>query len=152
MEHLRDGIGLRGYGQRDPKNEYKKEGYNLFLNMMAKISSNVLVKFFEAHAQRREELAAQEQEAERRYQEELAQAVAQHPSATAEDAGAPLNQLRDGAAPEAAARRPVQAAPRIGRNDPCPCGSGKKFKKCHGAILEEEGAADDDGDEPQPRA
>jgi len=151
MEHLRDGIGLRGYGQRDPKNEYKKEGFDLFLNMMAKISSNVLVKFFEAHAQRTEELAAQEQEAERRYQEELAHAVAKHPSADAEE-GAPLNQLRDdGGAQPAPARRPVQAAPRIGRNDPCPCGSGKKFKKCHGAILEEEGAADDD-DEPQPRA
>jgi preprotein translocase subunit SecA len=153
MEHLRDGIGLRGYGQRDPKNEYKKEGYNLFLNMMAKISSNVLVKFFEAHAQRTEELAAQEQEAERRYQEELAQAVAQHPSADAGDPAAALNQLRDDAASQPPPqRRPVQAAPRIGRNDPCPCGSGKKFKKCHGAILEEEGAADDDGDEPQPRA
>jgi preprotein translocase subunit SecA len=150
MEHLRDGIGLRGYGQRDPKNEYKKEGYNLFINMMAKVSATVLVKFFQAPVQRKEDLAAMEQEAERRYQEELAHVVAQHPSADAEDPSA-LGQLPE-PAPEP--RRPVQAAPRIGRNDPCPCGSGKKFKKCHGAILEEEGAADDDGDsdEPQPRA
>jgi preprotein translocase subunit SecA len=150
MEHLRDGIGLRGYGQRDPKNEYKKEGYNLFINMMAKVSATVLVKFFQAPVQRKEDLAAMEQEAERRYQDELAHVIAQHPSADAEDPAA-VGQLPE-AAPEP--RRPVQAAPRIGRNDPCPCGSGKKFKKCHGAILEEEGAADDDGDsdEPQPRA
>jgi preprotein translocase subunit SecA len=151
MEHLRDGIGLRGYGQRDPKNEYKKEGYDLFLNMMAKVSSNVLVKFFEAKVQRTEEVAAREQETERRYQEELAQVVAQHPSAeSGEDPQAALKQLREQtAAVPQPTRRPVTAAPRIGRNDPCPCGSGKKFKKCHGAILEEEGAADD-ADETQP--
>jgi preprotein translocase subunit SecA len=51
MEHLRDGIGLRGYGQRDPKNEYKKEGYDLFINMMAKVSSTVLTRFFTAPIQ-----------------------------------------------------------------------------------------------------
>jgi preprotein translocase subunit SecA len=153
MEHLRDGIGLRGYGQRDPKNEYKKEGFNLFLNMMAKVSSNVLVKFFEQHVQKKEDLAAMEHEAELRYQEELAHVVAQHPSADANDeAAAALSELNQAAAAAQPARRPVAAAPRIGRNDPCPCGSGKKFKKCHGAVLEEEGAVDDDADEPQPRA
>jgi preprotein translocase subunit SecA len=150
MEHLRDGIGLRGYGQLDPKNEYKKEGYDNFLNMMAKVSSNVLVKFFEAQVQRTEEMAAREQETERRYQEELAHVIAQHPSAESEDPAAALNQLREqAAAVPQPQRRPATAAPRIGRNDPCPCGSGKKFKKCHGAILEEEGAADDDADEVQ---
>ena len=152
MEHLRDGIGLRGYGQRDPKNEYKKEGYNLFVDMMAKVSNDVLVKFFEARVQKKEELAALEQEAERRYQEELAHAVARHPG-EAEDPVQALNQLREAAdAAQATVRRAAAAAPKIGRNDPCPCGSGKKFKKCHGAILEEEGAADDSDDEPQPRA
>jgi preprotein translocase subunit SecA len=153
MEHLRDGIGLRGYGQRDPKNEYKKEGYNLFLNMMAKVSGSALVKFFEARIQRKEEVAAQEQEAERRYQEELAHAVARHPG-EADDPIQALNQLREAqdAAQASVRRPPAAAAPKIGRNDPCPCGSGKKFKKCHGAILEEEGAADSDDDEPQPRA
>src|SRR6185369_7420482 len=79
MEHLRDGIGLRGYGQRDPKNEYKKEGYNLFLNMMAKISSTVLVKLFEERPHRQEEIAAIEAEAEARYRAELEAAVARHP-------------------------------------------------------------------------
>ena len=147
MEHLRDGIGLRGYGQRDPKNEYKKEGYNLFLNMMARVSSNVLVRFFEVEVQRQEDVAALEQEAERRHQAELDAAIARHPSAQPEDPMAELNQLRESAAAPAP-RAPVKAGPRIGRNDPCPCGSGKKFKQCHGSVLEE----DEGGEEPQPRA
>ena len=143
MEHLRDGIGLRGYGQRDPKNEYKKEGYNLFLNMMAKISSTVLVKLFEVQAHRQEELAAIEAQAEARHRAELEAAVARHPGdSDPTPEAAPLPQQ---------ARRSAPPAPKIGRNDACPCGSGKKFKKCHGAILEEEGAADDD-DEPEAAA
>jgi preprotein translocase subunit SecA len=52
MEHLRDGIGLRGYGQKDPKQEYKKEGYNLFVNMMARVSSNVVTKLFSVQVQK----------------------------------------------------------------------------------------------------
>jgi preprotein translocase subunit SecA len=147
MEHLRDGIGLRGYGQRDPKNEYKKEGYNLFLNMMAKVSSNVLVKFFEAEVRRKEDVAAMEHEAELRHQAELEAAVARHPSAEPEDPAAELNQLREAAAAPVP-RKPAQSGPKIGRNDPCPCGSGKKFKQCHGAILEE----DEPEAEEQPRA
>ncbi|MET0795236.1 MAG: SEC-C metal-binding domain-containing protein, partial [Polyangiaceae bacterium] len=142
MEHLRDGIGLRGYGQRDPKNEYKKEGYNLFLNMMAKISSTVLVKLFEVQVHRQEELAAIEAEAEARHRAELEAAVARHPGEsdpTPEAAPLPVQ-----------ARRSAPPTPKIGRNDLCPCGSGKKFKKCHGAILEEEGAVDDD--EPEDAA
>jgi preprotein translocase subunit SecA len=136
MEHLRDGIGLRGYGQRDPKNEYKKEGYNLFLNMMAKISSTVLAKLFEVQVHRQEELAAIEAQAEARHRAELEAAVARHPGdsdPTPEAAPLPVQ-----------ARRSAPPTPKIGRNDPCPCGSGKKFKKCHGAILEDEGVLDDD--------
>ena len=80
MEHLRDGIGLRGYGQTDPKNEYKKEGYNLFLNMMANVSSNVLVKLFELKgAQRPDDIAALQAEAEARHHHELEAAIARHP-------------------------------------------------------------------------
>ncbi|MGC4091002.1 MAG: preprotein translocase subunit SecA [Polyangiaceae bacterium] len=150
MEHLRDGIGLRGYGQRDPKNEYKKESYDLFLTMMAKISSNVVVRLFEEHVRRREELLAAEAEVARRYQEELNHTIAQHPSADSEDPAALLEELQrvvetaTATAPAAAPKR--REAPKIGRNDLCPCGSGKKFKKCHG----DDGGADDD-DEPQPQ-
>jgi preprotein translocase subunit SecA len=154
MEHLRDGIGLRGYGQRDPKNEYKKEGYNLFLNMMAKVSSTVLVQLFEVQIQRQDQIAALEAEAHARHQAELEHAVARHPGEEADDPVAALAQLQRlaaGEGPAPSAPPVVRAAPRIGRNDPCPCGSGQKFKKCHGAMLEEDGAADDEPEE-QPRA
>ena len=140
MEHLRDGIGLRGYGQRDPKNEYKKEGYNLFLNMMAKISSTVLVKLFEVQVHRQEELAAIEAEAAARHHAELEAAIARHPG----DSELPPEQVP---VPPQQARVSTPPTPKIGRNDACPCGSGKKFKKCHGAILEEDGGSDDDDTE-----
>jgi preprotein translocase subunit SecA len=146
MEHLRDGIGLRGYGQRDPKNEYKKEGYNLFLNMMANTSSNVLAKLFEVKVQRSDDIAAMEAEAEARHHHELEAAVARHPGEedeTTVDPQAALSRMRE-AAQSAPPRAPANAAPKIGRNDPCPCGSGKKFKKCHGAALEEEADAEED--------
>jgi preprotein translocase subunit SecA len=145
MEHLRDGIGLRGYGQRDPKNEYKKEGYNLFLNMMANTSSNVLVKLFEVKVQRSDDIAAMEAEAEARHHHELEAAVARHPGEedeTTVDPQAALTRMRE-AAQSAPPRPAASAAPKIGRNDPCPCGSGKKFKKCHGAALEEESEEED---------
>jgi preprotein translocase subunit SecA len=152
MEHLRDGIGLRGYGQRDPKNEYKKEGYNLFLNMMAKVSGAVLHRFFETQIQRREDIDALEAEAEAEHQALLDAAVARHAEATPEAVGDVLEQMRAVAQSTPPPARPsAAAAPKIGRNDLCPCGSGKKFKKCHGAALEEEDAGDGD-DEDQPRA
>jgi preprotein translocase subunit SecA len=141
MEHLRDGIGLRGYGQRDPKNEYKKEGYDLFLNMMANVSSNVLVKAFEVRAQRAEDIAAMEAEAEARHHQELEAAIARHPGAEDEsvvDPAAQLSRMRETAQSVPPRASPATAAPKIGRNDLCPCGSGKKFKKCHGAALEDE--------------
>jgi preprotein translocase subunit SecA len=147
MEHLRDGIGLRGYGQRDPKNEYKKEGYNLFLNMMANVSSNVLVKVFDIKgAQRADDIAAMEAAAEARHQQELEAAVARHPGDIDEPGDSdPLARARE-SAQSVPARPSPSAAPKIGRNDLCPCGSGKKFKKCHGAALE------DEEDEERPTA
>ncbi len=148
MEHLRDGIGLRGYGQTDPKNEYKKESYDLFLNLMANVSSSVLVKVFEVRVQRADEIAAMEAEAEARHHHDLEAAIARHPGQedeVAAEAAATLARMR-GAAPNAPPRQSAAAAAaKIGRNDPCPCGSGKKFKKCHGAALEEEG--EEEGEE-----
>jgi preprotein translocase subunit SecA len=146
MEHLRDGIGLRGYGQRDPKNEYKKEGYDMFLNMMGDVSSNVLSKLYEFIPKGVDEIEQMEAAAETRHEKDLAAAVARHPGADGEvpppTAGPGIDQQRKAAslAPPSKA-----AAPKVGRNDPCPCGSGKKFKQCHGAPLfdddEESGSA-----------
>jgi preprotein translocase subunit SecA len=147
MEHLRDGIHLRGYGQRDPKQEYKKEGFNLFLNMVARVSSNVLTKLFEVQAQK-DEIEAMEEEAAKRHLADLEKAVAQHVG----DAAAPAKVAstppgKKDPAPAAAARTAgAQApakkakpapAPAVRSNDPCPCGSGRNFRECHGAILDE---------------
>jgi preprotein translocase subunit SecA len=143
MEHLRDGIGLRGYGQRDPKNEYKKEGYNLFLNMMAKVSATVLSKFFSVQVQRQEEIAELEAQAEARHHADLDHAVAQHPGEEGEVSASELLAQVNGTTGSGmpAARQPSAPAVKIGRNDLCPCGSGKKFKKCHGAV---DGEPDED--------
>jgi preprotein translocase subunit SecA len=133
MEHLRDGIGLRGYGQRDPKNEYKKEGFTLFLNMMANVSNKVLERLFEIEIQKPEEIAAMERAAEEKQHADLDKAVARHvgESLPPQD---PAEQLR--AAREAAAQKvQKREEPKVGRNDLCPCGSGKKFKLCHGAAA-----------------
>jgi preprotein translocase subunit SecA len=144
MEHLRDGIGLRGYGQRDPKNEYKKEGYSLFVNMMARVSSTVLTKFFNVQIQQQDEMRELEAAAEARHHADLDQAVAKHigdeGEVSPEELLAQVRNIANGGASVRPA--PQRAAPRIGRNDPCPCGSGKKFKHCHGSADDESLEAD----------
>jgi preprotein translocase subunit SecA len=143
MEHLRDGIGLRGYGQRDPKQEYKKEGYDVFMNMMAATSSDICTKLFKVQVRRETEIERIEREdAERHAAQQSAMQMRHGSEPAAED---------EPAAPRPAARaqprvtvQPVRRdGPKIGRNDPCPCGSGMKFKKCHGAALEEDGGGED---------
>jgi len=142
MEHLRDGIHLRGYGQRDPKQEYKKEGFNFFLNMVARVSSNVLTKLFEVQAEK-EEIEAMEEEAAKRHLAELEKAVARHVGEAATPVKPTAPQTAAAAAP-ARAKAPAQraepgkkAAPAVRGNDPCPCGSGKAFRECHGSLLDD---------------
>jgi preprotein translocase subunit SecA len=208
MDHLRDGIGLRGYGQRDPKKEYKREGYDLFVQTLQGVKASVVDKMF--HVQRLTEREVAEAEAQRRRQVEARQQAisAQHPGQADEPPEAPqkaqaaaqqqrvmvaarhsvaaqqaalaaqarrLAQMQmQGQAParsnaqqaaqaapaagqapavadpqralaeareraEQAARAQAAAAarqqraqlPKLGRNDPCHCGSGKKYKNCH---------------------
>ena len=117
MDHLRDGIGLRGYGQKDPKQEYKKEGYNMFVNMVARVSSNVVTKVLSVKVRKQEEEQAIEEAALARHAEELARAVAQH---------------EDGPPPAPA----PPPEPLVQANMECPCGSGKPFAQCHGAEDE----------------
>ncbi|MDC8446977.1 MAG: preprotein translocase subunit SecA [Nitrospira sp.] len=114
MDHLRDGIGLRGYGQKDPLIEYKREGFDLFAGMMERIKSDTLDRLFHVQAVRHEG----EQPAPQ-------QPVLSHPQ--------PKLTLNRGEEPVAAPAPAHRAENKVGRNDPCPCGSGKKYKKCHGA-------------------
>ena len=154
MEHLRDGIGLRGYGQLDPKQEYKKEGYDIFVNMVAAVNSSVATKLMKTQVRKETDVAQMEAQDLARHEAQLAAMQLRHGS---EVDGAPDEADGTSNPPPAASRRPppprvVQPAqrsgPKIGRNDPCPCGSGQKFKKCHGAVLEEEGAVDADDASP----
>ncbi|MET0285660.1 MAG: SEC-C metal-binding domain-containing protein, partial [Polyangiales bacterium] len=202
MDHLRDGIGLRGYGQRDPKKEYKREGYDLFVQTLQNTKASVVEKLFgvqrlterevaEAEAQRRRQVEARQQAIQASHPGEAAPAaqqpavqqeapqqqrvmIAARHSAMAQQAAlqaqarrllamqgggqAPPQQQPRQAAPQpanaqaqiaemqararqaaeaaararAAAQQPQQRdAPKIGRNDPCHCGSGKKYKNCH---------------------
>ena len=119
MEALREGIHLRGYGQKDPKQEYKKEGFSIFGVMMGNISRNVCEKLFHIQIRREESESTAQNLA----------AAKQKPRKVIESGG---GTSPSGQAPEEP--HPVRRAePKVGRNDPCPCGSGKKYKKCHGA-------------------
>ncbi|HET6613623.1 MAG TPA: preprotein translocase subunit SecA [Kofleriaceae bacterium] len=129
MDHLRDGIGLRGYGQKDPKQEYKKEGFDLFGQMMTTIQQNALRKVFRVQIARKEEAEVPAEAQERKM-------TAVHPSV---DGGSQSSSAYGDAADGAKAaggEKPGtvrRESPKVGRNDPCPCGSGKKYKKCHGS-------------------
>src|SRR6185312_2086738 len=143
MEHLRDGIGLRGYGQKDPKQEYKKEGYDIFINMMAATSSNVCSKLFKVQVRREKEIERIEREDAEKHAAQQRAMQARHGSEPApeEEAQAPRAAARP--RPQAMPAQVRREGPKVGRNDLCPCGSGQKFKKCHGASLDDEGEGDD---------
>jgi preprotein translocase subunit SecA len=108
MDHLRDGIGLRGYGQKDPKEEYKREGFELFQDMLYRIKENTL--FALSHLRIKSEV--QEEEFKHEENKDLKYAGGDT------EVAKPQTVKRD--------------QPKVGRNDPCPCGSGKKYKKCCG--------------------
>jgi preprotein translocase subunit SecA len=137
MDHLREGIHLRGYGQKDPKQEYKKEGFSLFGEMMTNIQRNVGQNLFRVQVQR-EEGAAPPPAALPEFAQKPRKMVAFHPGEG--QAAAPSGSAGGAAAVAKAASPPPEkqqtvrrTEPKVGRNDPCPCGSGKKYKKCHGA-------------------
>jgi preprotein translocase subunit SecA len=147
MEHLRDGIGLRGYGQRDPKQEYKKEGYDVFMTMMASTSSTVCTKVFQVQVRRENEIERIEREDAEKHAAQQRAMQMRHGSEpeTSEDEAAAAARPASRAPQSRVTVQPVRRdGPKVGRNDPCPCGSGQKFKKCHGAALEEDGDASDD--------
>ncbi len=124
IEHLRDGIGLRGYGQKDPKQEYKKEGYNMFVTLLARVSSNVVMKLMSAKVRAADEEERLEAADLARHMAELESAIASHGGQSQ-----PLSQ--PGHEPE---------APAVTADMECPCGSGKPFASCHGAEDESEEA------------
>jgi len=107
MDHLKEGIGLRGYGQKDPVREYQKEGYEMFMEMINRIKEDTIEKLCIVRIQREEEVEEMREEASQDY----------------------IMSRGEQAAETSTVKRDTK---KVGRNDPCPCGSGKKYKKCCG--------------------
>ncbi len=125
MDHLRQGIHLRGYAQKNPKQEYKRESFDLFTQMLETLKRDVVSILSRVQVQERDVEAMEEQQ---RQQAEAAPRTYTH--ATAE------NQLADEDTGGAEGHTTfVREEQKIGRNDPCPCGSGKKYKHCHGQLT-----------------
>jgi preprotein translocase subunit SecA len=123
MDHLKEGIGLRGYGQKDPLVEYKREGFEMFEAMEARLAKGTIEYLMKVQV-----AVEPERVAEATDLSELPLAPLRGPSDRRRE-GTPSRSLRPAAAPGVAA----VARAKVGRNEPCPCGSGKKFKKCCGA-------------------
>jgi preprotein translocase subunit SecA len=129
LDHLRQGIHLRGYAQKQPKQEYKREAFELFSSMLTAIKSEVTQITMTVQVRSQEDVQAVEP------REELANVEFQHPGFESEFAEGEFarDELAEAAMPGAA--KPFERElPKVGRNDPCPCGSGKKYKHCHGKI------------------
>lgn len=129
MDYLRKGIGLRGYAQKNPKQEYKREAFNMFTAMLDRIKQEVVTILSRVELQTSEDVAAMEQSRAQEQQMEF-----NHPSVNEEspDANnAPAETMADN---EDSAEPFVRDGRKIGRNEPCPCGSGKKYKQCHGKL------------------
>ncbi|HET6804272.1 MAG TPA: preprotein translocase subunit SecA [Frateuria sp.] len=128
MDYLRQGIYLRGYAQQDPKQAFKRESFELFSEMLDRIKTEVVQMLARVRIRSEEEVAAMEAE-----QQRLAARLQQQMLASG--GGAPVNALGNEAPPPAPAGTVHHEGPKIGRNDPCPCGSGKKYKHCHGQLV-----------------
>ncbi|MBI2187463.1 MAG: preprotein translocase subunit SecA [Acidobacteria bacterium] len=147
LDHLKEGIGLRGYGQRDPLVEYKKESFALFQDMKGRIEEDIVNYLFRLKPVVSEEALPIARPAPRR----AAPLTMNHPQAEAvpafAGAGASAGHARAASPFGGGAPRPARTGgddviktvrreePKVGRNDPCPCGSGKKYKKCHGQAA-----------------
>jgi preprotein translocase subunit SecA len=151
-DYLRQGIHLRGYAQKDPKQEFKREAFIMFNDMLARFKHEVISVLARVEVQSEAEVAAIEEEERRRAQQRAMHFEHAEASAAMADA-APTEDDPDGdggMAVEARSGRTLQAAaagaaartepfvrevPKVGRNEPCPCGSGKKYKQCHGRLA-----------------
>jgi preprotein translocase subunit SecA len=108
IDHLKEGVGLRGYGQKDPLVEYKKEGITLFKLMDEQVKTDVITKLYRIEITREEQVERMQPKEQEMH-------------------------FFHGEQSETARTPTVSTEAKVGRNDPCPCGSGKKYKKCHGA-------------------
>lgn len=132
MDHLRQGIHLRGYAQKNPKQEYKRESYTLFMEMLEALKVDVISILSKVQVRAEEDVEAVE--AQRR-KADAAPRTYQHDSAPVSGAGSSDADESGAAAAGAPSGQPIRTGSKVGRNDPCPCGSGKKYKHCHGKLT-----------------
>ncbi|MCI5146843.1 MAG: preprotein translocase subunit SecA, partial [Candidatus Electrothrix sp. AR3] len=118
MDHLKEGIGLRGYGQKDPLDEYKREGFEMFLNMIEAVKEQTITNLMHVRIVQQDEVDRLEAEQRRKREQELEMAKVSGAGGTSNEAPKTIRREED----------------KIGRNAPCPCGSGKKYKKCCGSL------------------
>jgi preprotein translocase subunit SecA len=123
MDYLRQGIHLRGYAQKNPKQEYKREAFELFNEMLARLKREVIGVLSKVQVRAEEDVEAVEEQRRRASAMEF-----QHAEASAMAGTAPERASAEEHTPY------VRGGRKVGRNDPCPCGSGKKFKQCHGKL------------------
>ncbi len=116
MDHVKEGINLRAYAQKDPLTEYKKESFTLFETMKGQVKKSIVSNLFTVRLYSKEEI----EELQKRHQEELEAQLEAHKNLIAQESK------------KEEAKAIKRGNPKVGRNDPCPCGSGKKYKQCHG--------------------
>jgi preprotein translocase subunit SecA len=124
MDYLRQGIHFRGYAQKDPKQEYKREAFEMFTNLLEHIKYEVIEILFKVQVRQEEDIRAideQRQMPKEMHFEHAEASALQEPEQVVEQ-------------PEKVVQPFTRDGDKVGRNDPCPCGSGKKFKQCHGRL------------------
>ncbi|HVF17773.1 MAG TPA: preprotein translocase subunit SecA [Steroidobacteraceae bacterium] len=135
MDYLRQGIHLRSYAQKNPKQEYKREAFELFTTMLDRIKHDTVSLLSRMQLRTQEEIDAEEAERQRRLEQAM---QFQHapPQQLVPPSNAELQAEMDAAADAGPVTQFVRETKKVGRNEPCPCGSGKKYKHCHGALGE----------------
>jgi len=151
MDYMRQGIYLRSYAQKNPKQEYKREAFELFSGMLDRIKFDTVTTISKIQVRSQEEIEREELERQRRLERAL---QTQHPDAVSpiqappgmDDSSGPQPPASGGNIMELEPRGPgpaptpfVRAVPKVGRNEPCPCGSGRKYKHCHGTLQQASG-------------
>jgi preprotein translocase subunit SecA len=148
MDYMRQGIFLRSYAQKNPKQEYKREAFELFSAMLDRIKFDTITTVSRIQVRTEQEIERETLERQQRLAQalQMQHAEAVSPIQAAPPSEAPPAVLAAGgdnfaeAEPRAAAAEPfVRAVPKVGRNEPCPCGSGRKYKHCHGALQQANG-------------
>jgi preprotein translocase subunit SecA len=139
MDYMRQGIHLRGYAQKQPKQEYKRESFELFSEMLDKVKREVITLLARVRIRSEEEVAELEAAERQRMAAQVGNMQFQHADTGSygsdEEALQAQALAKQGEGVLVQAMQNTRIGPKVGRNDPCPCGSGKKYKQCHGQLV-----------------